>query len=331
MSVCILIVDTAHIMKKYILLFALILVSPLIFAEVAQKIFPAVWAWEISGKGRTIYLLGELHSFSGTKDDKVDYELANSIYDLSETVWIESSVTKSNKNSDGKKLSERLQPATWIRIKNSLEKSVNDILNKKTQSEKTDFYQKIVKENDEQSAAQSYIGLLQIASVQYRLLNRKEKLLSGFNFYMRDKESKSNIKKSRELENQTIADDQWRKLCDTDENAEKLMLEALSYLESNPEITFEKVRAAQNIFVDPKSTLDEIDGISIGSGSALFKKCNIQPRNRVWLPIMLNALETSGPPVTFDVGISHIAGQEGLLELLRKEGYKNIRRIYTVK
>lgn len=301
------------------------------YAYSDEKVFPAVWAWEISGKDRTIYLLGEVHGFTGVKGDKVNYDLANTIYDLSDTVWVEASVVKSNDKPVEKKLSARLKPETWMRVKKSLENSVNDVFNKKTSIEKNDFYQALVEEHDKQSAGQSYIGLLQLASVRQLLLNRKENIFSGFGSYKRKQEINSKVKKIREIENGTISDDQWRKLCDTDENAETIISGALNYFESDSSTAFEKTNDLKNIFSDPNSTVDDLEKTAIGPEWNLVKKCNLIPRNREWLPIMLNALKSSGLPVAFNVGISHVVGEEGLLELLRKEGYKNIKRIYTIK
>jgi uncharacterized protein len=64
--------------------------------------------------------------------------------------------------------------------------------------------------------------------------------------------------------------------------------------------------------------------------SALLKKCNINPRNRKWLPKIIKALSTDGPQVTFIVGIGHIGGDEGLINLLKKQGFNKIKRIYSV-
>lgn len=43
-------------------------------------------------------------------------------------------------------------------------------------------------------------------------------------------------------------------------------------------------------------------------------------RNRNWIPVMESAMKNS--PIFFAVGAGHLAGSQGVLELLRKKGYK---------
>jgi uncharacterized protein YbaP (TraB family) len=43
-------------------------------------------------------------------------------------------------------------------------------------------------------------------------------------------------------------------------------------------------------------------------------------RNRNWIPIMESAMKKSS--TFFAVGAGHLAGSQGVLELLRKQGYK---------
>ena len=66
------------------------------------------------------------------------------------------------------------------------------------------------------------------------------------------------------------------------------------------------------------------------AGAMIFK-CFTTPRNYAWLPKVLIALEDQGTPVTFLVGLSHLWGKDGLVSLLNKNGYKDIRRVYSVE
>jgi uncharacterized protein YbaP (TraB family) len=43
-------------------------------------------------------------------------------------------------------------------------------------------------------------------------------------------------------------------------------------------------------------------------------------RNRNWIPVMESAMKNSS--TFFAVGAGHLAGNQGVLELLRKQGYK---------
>jgi uncharacterized protein YbaP (TraB family) len=38
-----------------------------------------------------------------------------------------------------------------------------------------------------------------------------------------------------------------------------------------------------------------------------------------------------GSPISIVAGIAHMGGENGLIELLRKEGFNDIKRIYDVK
>ena len=43
-------------------------------------------------------------------------------------------------------------------------------------------------------------------------------------------------------------------------------------------------------------------------------------RNKNWIPIMIKTMKDK--PTFFGVGAGHLAGEEGVIKLLRKQGYK---------
>ena len=59
-------------------------------------------------------------------------------------------------------------------------------------------------------------------------------------------------------------------------------------------------------------------------------RCNVHPRNERWMPQILSALESDGPPVAFIVGVVHLTGEKGLLANLQKNGYEKMRRIFSI-
>ena len=87
-----------------------------------------------------------------------------------------------------------------------------------------------------------------------------------------------------------------------------------------------------DLFSKKNENTDELSHVfSSSSGWELLNKCNLLPRNKLWYPYLANALSTSGAPVSFNVGIAHFVGDDGLIAMLNRSGYTNIKRIYSIK
>ena len=81
---------------------------------------------------------------------------------------------------------------------------------------------------------------------------------------------------------------------------------------------FEKTVAfykAQNI-----EAMVEMVGTSSPAEESSFENILLHNRNQNWIPVM-STMMASGP-VFFAVGAGHLAGQSGVINLLKKQGYK---------
>ena len=54
--------------------------------------------------------------------------------------------------------------------------------------------------------------------------------------------------------------------------------------------------------------------------NAQFNEAILNDRNKKWIPVMEKAMKDK--PTFFGVGAAHLAGEEGVIKLLRKQGYK---------
>ncbi|MDK2772471.1 MAG: TraB/GumN family protein [Flavobacterium sp.] len=54
--------------------------------------------------------------------------------------------------------------------------------------------------------------------------------------------------------------------------------------------------------------------------NAQFNEVILNDRNKKWIPVMEKAMKEK--PTFFGVGAAHLAGEEGVIKLLRKQGYK---------
>jgi hypothetical protein len=134
------------------------------------------------------------------------------------------------------------------------------------------------------------------------------------------------------IESETSVADAWYKYCDTSENANVLIESSLPYLKFPYFYESDLYAKSQNFFTSSHSNID--DFARVGEAFPEYKiinDCVIIPRNLLWLPHFIKTLDTSGPPIAYLVGIGHIGGDQGLLSLLRKQGYADIKRIYSLE
>ena len=295
-----------------------------------QKV-PAIWAWKISSEKRTIYLLGELHSFSRLKNKIIDYQLGNDIYLLSNEIWTEFDGTIDGEKNPSNPLSTLLSPSTWSRLKKEIRESINKLSAKK--GEKTDqFIENFIQKISQSDAYNAYFSIGVLVSATLNVNNPDFYPQLGFGNNLK-KEKKLRFEKNHfQIESSTTATDAWTKHCSSKDKAEDLINAALDDLDAAKTEYSNVSSKIQDAFLRSGTTLDEFINVYLGTTDGkILHECNITPRNYEWLPKLKQRLETKGEPITFLVGIGHIGGSEGLISLLRKEGYTDIKRIYSVE
>lgn len=285
--------------------------------------FESVWAWKITTEKRTVYLLGELHNFGG-ESLNLSHKLGGEIYNISKEIWTENSQI----NSGNYEINSYLKPETIIQVRRSLKEAINQTSNKSEQG-KIELLTKVMEDFYKSDPITAHNTLMMISSLKIFKRNPIYKSYAGFINTMR-KQLDNNQSKLMDIESATAVEDTWRQYCQQKNKAEEMIhlgLEKLN-LEADSLSTFfnETIEA----FANKNNELSEItDFLSKRKDAVLMNECSIAPRNKNWLPKILNSLSTQGPPVAFVVGIAHMGGTSGLISLLKKEGYQNIERVRT--
>lgn len=285
--------------------------------------FESVWAWKITTQKRTVYLLGELHNFGG-ESLNLSHKLGGEIYNISKEIWTENSQI----NSGNYQITDFLKPETISQVRSSLKKTINQTSNKSEQ-EKIELLAKVMEDFDKSDPITAHNTLMMISSLKIFKKNPTYKSYAGFINTMR-KQLDNSQSKLKDIESATAVEDTWLQNCQQKNKAEEMIqlgLEKLN-LEADSLSTFfnETIEA----FAKKNNELSQItDFFSKSKDAVLMNECSIVPRNKNWLPKILNSLSTQGPPVAFVVGIAHIGGTSGLISLLKKEGYPNIERVRT--
>jgi len=302
-----------------------------VHAQSSEQPTPSVWAWEVSSKSRTIYLLGELHYFIGVAGMNISHELGKDIYELSNKVWTETQQIIPDNPPSANKISQQVTAETWNKIEPAVKGVIDHFRNKPT-SEKEFLLRRFMNEFNRNDPITAYANLGIVSS--FKLQRDRPDFLSysGLIATLNQLEKQNSRRKLSELEKNTTISDMWWKHCDTKEKAEVMITAGLQKLDPSYAFENDLSKNIQTIFLRSGSDLTDIMNahLSIDEGPVLLE-CTVTPRNHAWLPRLLEALESSGPPISFLVGIGHIGGEEGLLALLKANGHTNIKRIFSVK
>jgi hypothetical protein len=170
---------------------------------------------------------------------------------------------------------------------------------------------------------------MMISSIKIFKKNPIYKSYAGFINTMR-KQLENSQSKLKDIESDTAVEDTWLQNCQQKNKAEEMIqlgLEKLN-LEADSLSTF--FNETLEAFAKKNNELSEItDFLSKSKDAVLMNECSIAPRNKNWLPKILKSLSTQGPPVAYVVGIAHIGGYNGLISLIKREGYLSIERVRT--
>lgn len=314
---------------KTILLVLFLLLASFSHANDQTQKVPAVWAWKISSEKRTIYLLGEVHAFKNLKNQTIDYQLGTDIYMQSSEIWTEFDGTDYGGKNSLTPLSALLNTNTWERLKGEIRGTSTKLILKK--GEETDqFIEKIIQNVDQSDASYAHDVIEVLISGTLNANNLDFNWALGLGKHLKKVQKASFEKKRFYVESATTAIDAWTKNCSGKDKAETLINAALERLDTaKTEYTVVAFKW-QDIFLKNGASVDEFEKVFLESAEGkILLECIVTPRNHAWLPKFKERLETKGDPVTFLVGMSHIGGSDGLLSLLRKEGYTDIKRIYA--
>jgi hypothetical protein len=302
------------------LLFA-ILESFTCLAQDVRKPMPSVWAWEIHGGNRVVYLLGELHDFTGPLDLKLDYKLGQDVYKKSTEFWIESEQNSGNVNGE-----KNENYFVWNRVRLVVGRNVDFIMAKKNQSERDRVYYEFLDKLNNQNAFGVYVGLQNLILIKKRFENPM-KFLSRKGLSAVLIKSEKEEGKIFKLEIDSAISDSWHEYCN--QNDFNFVIKSVL---NDAEADVYPPESVQKIFFDENATLNELMFESLKNpASFVFEKCLINPRNKMWIPKMLSILRSKGEPVAFLVGIGHLWGDEGVINILKNNGFDKISRVYGVE
>ena len=293
---------------------------------------PAVWVWEIKGNNRSIYLLGEMHFFDAKNSAVIDFQLGEKIYSSSEKIWTEA-LTATLTAPGNKNNSRRMKSATWTLLQKNILSITEQLMSKKSVVEKKEFYEKALAELDDLNTPRLLSTLDQYALINFALKGQKSNanLQQGFTQKITQIEKHAGAKKTEPLEPIGMVEKMWAVNCDSDEILEKAVSQRLDYFNFNSVNELNSVADIQKIFTQLQTDISSLHkAISRAPDWPLTEMCNVAPRNLLWLPRLKEALDSSGAPISFVVGIGHVGGENGLLALLEKNGYKKIKRIYSI-
>lgn len=306
----------------FCLIFQTIAVSQTVSSSAAS-----VWAWEVKGKFKTVYLVGELHGFVGPASLRINHELGENIYKKSSAVWIEVPQNTEDKTLPATNLKNRIKTDTWLQTTRLVEQAVYK-LSTSNAEKKVKLYKEFITAVDMRDPLGAFFDLLTLQSLKAKTQIPMQLMPQlGLKAYLRRTQKDTTSIKFLNIEAETSVAENWRRHCGDDES-DHIVKVGLAYLE-NTLIPYDQ--PIQEAFLQPGSDLDSVMQVHMrGEIGDVLTKCTINPRNLEWLPKLINALETDGPPVSFLVGLGHLWGEDGLIALLKKQGYTDIKRIYSV-
>jgi hypothetical protein len=319
-------------MKKSIL-FILCLLSfscSFTFAQTFDSAGQAVWVWKVKSNSRVVYLMGELHKFISLGDLNINYSLGEAVYSASSSVWIEPEKQVLSSKPPEEKISEKLSPNTLARLEQLTLNAISATNKNLTTEQKNALLQKTIREIDKSSAFSSFVGLMALAEMRNLKNARGYKTFKGMSTKLSERDLISGLGKIKIIEKDDTVERVWIDQCSNTIDSEIVIIAALDYYENGVSFDNGSLKKVQGAFL--KAEISENDFLKISESEPYWssiRKCNIVPRNSLWLPKIIDTLEATGAPEAFLVGNNHIIGKGGLIELLKKLGYTNIERIYS--
>jgi uncharacterized protein YbaP (TraB family) len=296
-------------------------------AEAKDYINNPVWVWKMSGGQRDVYLIGELHYFSSDFGLKIDYQLGEKIAQLSSEIWIESQQDSVDILENPPNLSAVLTEGTWNSIQKITQDSIQKITSTSDESRRADHVKNFINALNISHPVQAYGSIVSLHNLTYRSDYPLARLpYNGLKRHLMKNRNKD-AWSFKDIEDKQSVSRTWRKNCDS-KATEALLSSALNSIHSNSFLE----DVVQKVFLDQQSDPKQLEeAIASRVEGRILNRCSVYPRNVDWFPKMKQAIETRGKPVVFLFGIGHFLGDQGLINMLRLEGYTDIKRIYTLE
>jgi uncharacterized protein YbaP (TraB family) len=319
--------------EKYLLLVLLIKITTTfeVKAENKERITPSTWAWKISSETRTVYLLGEHHNFNLNTNILISHKLGFDIYKASSKIWIEPLQKVPDKIDETRYLKNQLTYEVLQSTTNHINKVIEKFENL-TESEKKYVRSQYLSDFLKNDPITAYIMLSNLAQVQVNANNLDLLNSPGFTLVLMGYENAKESKKINLIEANNAVSETWWNNCGNKNKANDLIKIALNKFSNNYLFENDLTLETQHQFIDGNNNVNKfIEILLTHPEGKILQDCMLIERNKSWMPLFKESLSTKGAPITFLVGAWHIGGNHGLLELLKKEGYTNITRIYTIE
>ena len=307
------------------------LVSNFCAAQTTVTVYPAAWVWEVRSPTRTIYLMGELHTFIGDKAPNVDYQPGFEIYKKVSRVWIENLKIETPEYLKKEKLSSKITDATWGKIKSNLETIPEQIQQQGLGLTRKAYAEKFMWLIDKESVFKAVVALVSIGSLKHNFLSKNKKETAvGLTLNLISQEKIYEASKIEAIETTTLLEEQWSEKCSSNLISDQIINQALFYLDEKkvPSLVDAQVRL-QNYFASPETQVEEFfnDFTQSFPEAEIFTSCGVASRNATWLKKIHASLASEGLPEAFLVGIMHVGGPNGILKSLEQESF-SIKRLY---
>lgn len=291
----------------------------------------SVWAWELKGGSRKVYLIGELHSFTDSANRylRIEHKLGNAIKNAVSEIWIEQDQQTEDTTLPIIQMEEQMSSTTWAQMDAEVKAaflsfSIQNLFERKSS------HINFMLSAQSSHPASLYGHLISLGSLKRAVQSNFDHIVfPGFSETLKEKNNDALAVNIFNIETKTVIAESWRKNCGYVESDALIRSAINSFKQSREPIYYTNVQAD---FLAKESDLDSLYKTHMQSDIGfIVSKCVIVPRNYLWMPKILEKLKTDGPPVAFLVGIGHLWGDEGLISLLSKQGYKDIKRVYSVE
>jgi hypothetical protein len=268
-----------------------------------------------------------LHNFSGPSSLKIDHSLGKKLFEISELVYQEPAQLESTTSTVS--LSKIVSQETWQTIANESKKIFFE-LGTGNEAEKVALHKQFLAELEVADPVSAYVNLDMVSNLKRKKSQPNLRSYPGLSSILQALNNQTGKNKIIYIEDGSAVDTSWRKNCNSQSKAEVILKAGIDSMTSGRTYEETDTMKTQGIFFG--NDLNAMINDFTSSPFALtINECVINPRNLNWMLKISNLLETKGPPVSIVVGIGHVVGDKGLLELLKAKGYTDIKRVYEIK
>lgn len=293
----------------------------------ANSTYESIWLWSVDTPNRRIYIAGELHDHFLAPNEVLSHKLANSAYELSSNVMLE---TIGMKRLSSNQVKHRVTPQTWAALVTAIRKALS---NKQNAMKNLSEAERNLPNEEVIEFVNRLPDSLLLDTLLALLLPMPETQPSNFNLnkgFLRkiSEEAKKYPDKFSFLEDPDAGNKAWTSNCSQSNDTEMLVFEILSHVDKNADHKKSTLLQLSQEFKNPNGTTKSYDELQ--SSTPFWKtitRCNIFPRNLAWIKKIKPEINKGGRPLMIVAGISHVIGDSGLLSMLCKEGYCKSHRV----